>query len=115
VTALVTGMTNGPPVHLSQGLAGLARRLGSPPPAVLATVFGRWAEIVGPGPAERCRPLSVRRDVLVVAVTDSAMATEARYQAANWLRRAAELAGCAVARSVEVRVRPPRSAVPKDP
>lgn len=96
-------------MRLAQGLAGVARRLGSPPPAALAVVFGRWEEIVGPALAGRCRPLAVRRDVLVVAVAEPALATEVRYRAASLLARAAELAGGPVATTVEVRVRPRRT------
>jgi predicted nucleic acid-binding Zn ribbon protein len=72
----------------------------------LASVFSRWEEVVGPGAAAHCRPLSLVRGTLVVAVDEPGWATELRYGSAILLARLAEVVGDGVARRVEVRVRP---------
>ncbi|MGH9155868.1 MAG: DciA family protein [Acidimicrobiales bacterium] len=102
------GTSDDGPRRLSRGLGSVARRLGSPPPVVLATVFNRWPEVVGPGLATRCRPLAVREGALMVAVEELGWATEVRFLAPGILARAAELAGQPVAERLEVRVRPSR-------
>lgn len=96
------------PRRLRAGLGSVARRLGSPPPEVLAAVFDSWPELVGTELAGRCRPVAVRGGVLVVAVDGPGVATELRFLAAGILRRAQELAGQPVAERLEVRTGPPR-------
>ena len=80
--------------------------LGGPAAAVLAAVFGRWPEIVGPAVAERCRPMAVVNGTLVVAVEDPAGASQLRYAASGVLERVRQVVGPGVAERVEVRVRP---------
>jgi len=96
------------PRRLTDGLASVARSLGAPAPEALAVVFARWAEVVGPSLAGRCRPHAVRSGSLVVVVDEPGMATEVRFLGSAILARAAALAGAPVAERVEVRVRPPR-------
>lgn len=94
------------PRPLVSGLGSVSRRMGAPPPSVLVVVFAKWAEMVGPALAERCRPLVVRDGALIVAVDEPGWATELRFLGPAILRRAEELAGQAVADRLEVRVRP---------
>ncbi|MEO6120679.1 MAG: DUF721 domain-containing protein [Acidimicrobiales bacterium] len=100
--------TGGGPRRLSSGLNLVARRMGSPPPAVLSTVFHRWSDVVGPALAARCRPLAVRDGALVVTVEEPGWATEVRFLGPSILARAEQLAGQPVAGRLEVRVRPAR-------
>ena len=92
------------PRPVADSLAGLARRLGAPAPAVLGVVFARWEEAVGPALAARTRPVSLVDGVLVVAVTEPAWATHVRYLAPSLTARLAELAGTDAVTRVEVRV-----------
>jgi predicted nucleic acid-binding Zn ribbon protein len=96
------------PKRLSTGLDRVARGLGAPGAAVLAAVFGRWAEIVGPDLARSSRPLWLAGGTLVVGVGDPSSSTELRYRADEVLDRVAEVAGDRVAERLEVRVRPRR-------
>lgn len=103
----LSGPTGEGPRRLVTGLGSVSRRMGAPPPPVLVVVFGKWAEMVGPALAERCRPLVVRNGALIVAVDEPGWATELRFLAPAILRRAEELAGQPVAERLEVRVIPP--------
>ena len=101
---LPTGATSSPR-HVAGALDQVARRLGMPSADVVATVFGRWEEIVGPALATTTRPLWLGDGALVVGVGDPSLATELRYRGAEILRRVAEVAGGPVAARVEVRGR----------
>ena len=94
-----------PPRHLSTGLDRVARDLGAPGAKVLAAVFGRWSEIVGPDAAAHTRPLWLAGGTLVVGVGDPSRATELRYRGTEILERVAEVTGGRVAERLEVRVR----------
>ncbi|HET9441690.1 MAG TPA: DUF721 domain-containing protein [Acidimicrobiales bacterium] len=101
---LPTGVASAPK-HLGGSLDRVARELGMPDAKVLATVFGRWEEIVGPAMAATTRPLWLGDGALVVGVGDPSLAIELRYRGADILRRVAEVAGAPVADRLEVRVR----------
>ena len=94
-----------PPRRLTSELDRVARELGAPGADVLAVVFGRWSEIVGPAAATTSRPLWLGDGRLVVGVGDPAAATELRYRGSEILERVAELVGRPVADRLEVRVR----------
>jgi len=74
----------------------------------VGSVFGRWAEIVGPELAAHTRPESLDDGELTVTADSTAWATQVRLLAAQLVRRLnAELGAGAVQR---VRVRGPAGA-----
>jgi predicted nucleic acid-binding Zn ribbon protein len=76
--------------------------------AAVGSVFGRWAEIVGPELAAHTRPDSLADGELTVTADSTAWATQVRLLAAHLVRRLnAELGDGAVQR---VRVRGPAGA-----
>jgi predicted nucleic acid-binding Zn ribbon protein len=76
--------------------------------AAVGSVFGRWAEIVGPELAAHTRPDAVADGELTVTADSTAWATQVRLLAAHLVRRLnAELGDGAVRR---VRVRGPAGA-----
>ena len=80
------------PAPVVSSLDRLARRLGAPPPDVLQAVFARWEEMVGPQVAAHATPRSLRGGVLVIAVDESAWATQLRLLSADLLSRLAAAA-----------------------
>lgn len=94
------------PRRVGDSLDGVARSIGGPAPSVLSVVFSHWEEAVGPAIADHARPLSLRGEVLVVAVPDPAWATQLRFLEKDILERLSEAAGTPVAARIEVRVRP---------
>ncbi len=95
------------PVPLADALGAVAGRLGFAAPDVVATVFARWEDLVGPAVAAHARPARVDGDMLVVVVDHPAWATQLRHLAPDILRRVAE--SCAPQQPptrLEVRVRP---------
>jgi predicted nucleic acid-binding Zn ribbon protein len=93
----------GEPRPIREALDRLAGRTGSSRP-VLATVFGRWAEVVGTEVAAHARPVAIRHGALVVAVDDPTWASQLRWLGPDLLARLAEAAGEPVADRLEVRV-----------
>ena len=76
----------------------------------MGSVFGRWAEIVGPELAEHTRPESLADGELTVTADSTAWATQVRLLAAHLVRRLNdELTDGSVQR---VRVRGPRPVRP---
>jgi predicted nucleic acid-binding Zn ribbon protein len=53
----------------------------------VGSVFGRWAEIVGPELAEHTRPESLADGELIVTADSTAWATQVRLLAAHLVRR----------------------------
>ncbi len=94
------------PRRLGDSLDRITRSLGGPPAGALATVFSRWAEIVGPAVAAHTEPLSLVRGTLAVAVDQPGWAAQLTYLEADLLRRIAEVAGPAAVQRVRVTVRP---------
>ena len=92
------------PRPVSDGLQGLARRLGAPDATSLGAVFSRWDDAVGASVAAHARPVSLSDGVLVVAVDQPGWATQLRYLANDLLGRLAEVAGPGVVGRIEVRV-----------
>ena len=94
------------PRPLRDSLDAVARSMGAPPAAALGSLFSRWPELVGATLAAHCRPLSLARGTLVVAVDHSAWAAQLRWLEADVLRRLEERLGAGVVTALEVRVRP---------
>ena len=94
------------PRRLGESLDDVARSLGAPPATALSTLFGRWPDIVGDTVAAHCRPLSLTRGTLAVAVDQAGWATQITYLEADLLRRLDEALGSGVVTRVTVRVRP---------
>ena len=70
------------------------------------SVFGLWAEAVGPSVAAHAEPISLDDGCLVVAVDQPAWATQLRYLEPQVRARLTEALGAEVVTSIEVRVRP---------
>jgi predicted nucleic acid-binding Zn ribbon protein len=92
---------------VGESLAGLAKRLGAPPPALLTAVFAGWEDLVGPAIAAHAKPLSVSGRVLVIGADHPGWATQLRYLSADLLRRLADGAGPGQIERVEIRIVPP--------
>ena len=94
------------PVRLAEALGVLSERMGVAGPDVLAAVFSRWEELVGPAMASHVRPLRLREGTLVVSVDHPAWATQVRHLSSEILAKVA--AACppgAAPERLEVRVR----------
>jgi predicted nucleic acid-binding Zn ribbon protein len=95
------------PQRLGQAIGGLLDQHGWQQRAAIGSVFGRWAEIVGPDLAAHTRPDSFADGELAVTADSTAWATQVRLLAPQLIRRlAAELGGGTVRR---VKVRGPEA------
>ena len=93
------------PQPLTSAIEGLVDTRGWQQRTAMGSVFGRWAEIVGPDLAAHTRPDSFADGELVVTADSTAWATQVRLLAPQLVRRVnAELGDGAVLR---VRVRGP--------
>ena len=101
-----------PPTAFGSSLDQLARRLGLAPTQALASVFGRWEDVVGQPMATHVHPISLRKGVLVVAVDEPGWATQVRYLADDLRDRCNERAGHGTVTSVVVHVRGVRTVPP---
>jgi predicted nucleic acid-binding Zn ribbon protein len=96
------------PEPLNAAIGGLIDARGWRQAAAVGSVFGRWAEIVGPELAEHTRPETLTDGELIVTADSTAWATQVRLLAAHLVRRLnEELADGSVQR---VRVRGPAGA-----
>jgi predicted nucleic acid-binding Zn ribbon protein len=96
------------PEPLNAAIGGLIDARGWRQAAAVGSVFGRWAEIVGPELAEHTRPETLTDGELTVTADSTAWATQVRLLAAHLVRRLNdELADGSVQR---VRVRGPAGA-----
>jgi len=75
------------PEPLNAAIGGLIESRGWREPAAAGTVFGRWAEIVGPDLAAHTRPVSMADGELTVTADSTAWATQVRLLAAHLVRR----------------------------
>jgi predicted nucleic acid-binding Zn ribbon protein len=96
------------PIPLRAALDEVGDDLGLAPPDELAALVARWGDVVGEPVAAHARLRSLRDGILRVAVDDAPWATQLRYDAADVLRRAAEVVGSEVACELRVVVEPPR-------
>jgi predicted nucleic acid-binding Zn ribbon protein len=95
------------PRPVGDSLAGLAKRLGAPPPALLTAVFAQWEDLVGPAIAAHAKPLSVTRRVLLIGADHPGWATQLRFLSADLLRRLEATAGPGQIERVDIRIVPP--------
>jgi len=96
------------PEPLNAAIEGLIDTRGWREATAMGSVFGRWAEIVGPELAAHTRPDTLADRELTVTADSTAWATQVRLLAAQLVRRLnAELGDGAVQR---VRVRGPAGA-----
>ncbi|MGA0878268.1 MAG: DciA family protein [Ilumatobacteraceae bacterium] len=75
------------PVPLSRGLDRLLKSLRGGDRRTTATVFSRWADLVGEPVCHHVRPLKLDTGVLIVEVDDPAWATQLKFLEADLLRR----------------------------
>lgn len=74
-------------------LAKLMKARGWQRPAAEATLFGRWAEVVGGELAEHCRPVKLADGELTVEADSHAWAAQLRLLAGSLVRRIAIVVG----------------------
>ncbi|MGH3277432.1 MAG: DUF721 domain-containing protein [Streptosporangiaceae bacterium] len=91
------------PQPLTAALDGLIGDQGWAQRAATGSVFGRWAQIVGPDLAAHTRPETLSDGELTVAADSTAWATQLRLLAAQLVRRLNEELGDGSVRRVKVR------------
>ncbi len=67
------------PRPVQQGVDRLLVHLRAPRRDTVADVFNRWDDLVGPGLAAHTEPLAIRDGCLVVAVDDTAWASQLEW------------------------------------
>ncbi|MEM9466490.1 MAG: DUF721 domain-containing protein [Actinomycetota bacterium] len=97
-------MARDTPKPIGESLEHLLGNLNAPSIDVLDVVFRSWSEIVGPDLAEHTRPKAIDGDLLTVAASDPAWATEFRWLEGEVVKRLAEATGSERIRRVQVRV-----------
>jgi predicted nucleic acid-binding Zn ribbon protein len=100
------GDDDDPPAPVGQALDRVLRHLGGPTSRTVRSVFDDWSEVVGEHLAAHAVPVSLRRGRLVVAVPDSAWATQLRFLESQLLERLADAFGPDEVTAIQVRVRP---------
>ncbi len=100
------GRAPGGPVPMSEALGAVAGRLGIGGTDLIALVFGRWEDLVGPSVAAHVRPVRLVGNTLVVSADHPAWATQIRHLAPEILERvASEFSGDGTPVRLEIRVR----------
>ena len=92
------------PRRVAEHLDSATRGLGVPKAGILAVVFSKWAELVGPDIAAHAEPRSLRDGVLLVVVDQPAWAAQLRYLSADLVAKIAAFAGSSEVVTVEFRV-----------
>ncbi len=100
------------PQPLTAAFGGLLSARGWREKAAVGSVFGHWADIVGPQLALHTRPESFESGELTVSADSSAWATQVRLMAPQLLKRLAEELGHGTVRHIRVNgpAGPPRRA-----
>lgn len=97
-----------PPGHeprpVADSLDRLTHRLGAPRSSVLASIFSRWEDLVGPDIAAHSKPVSLREKVLVLNVDHPAWATHLQYLTGELLSRIEEATGPDEVREIRLKV-----------
>ena len=88
---------------MTDSLRLLGRQWGLADPAALPAITEVWGLVAG-RLATVSEPRSVRDDVLVVAVSDPAVAEAVRWESDRWCERLAQLVPEVAVRAVEARV-----------
>jgi predicted nucleic acid-binding Zn ribbon protein len=91
------------PERLGAAIEGLIDAHGWQEAAAAGSVFGRWAEIVGPELAAHTRPDGLADGELTVTADSTAWATQVRLLAAQLVRRLGDELGDGAVRRVKVR------------
>jgi predicted nucleic acid-binding Zn ribbon protein len=91
------------PLSLATAVAGLIGDQGWALKAATGSVFGRWAEIVGPDLAAHTKPETLADGELVVTADSTAWATQLRLLAGQLVRRLNVELGDGAVRRVKVR------------
>jgi predicted nucleic acid-binding Zn ribbon protein len=91
------------PQPLGAAIEGLLDSEGWNMAAATGSVFGRWAQIVGPELADHSQPESLRDGELTVVADSTAWATQLRLLAAQLVRRLNAELGAGAVRRVKVR------------
>src|SRR5215472_8530244 len=91
------------PQPLSAAVEGLIREQGWAAAAATGSVFGRWAQIVGPDLAAHTTPETLADGELIVAADSTAWATQLRLLAGPLVRRLNDELGDGAVRRVKVR------------
>ena len=93
------------PQPLNVAVGGMLSARGWRPRAAVASVFGRWEQIVGPQVAGHVIPEAFEDGELVVTAESPAWATQMRLLAPQVLKRLGEELGVGTVRHVKVRTR----------
>jgi hypothetical protein len=88
-----SGRSGDGPVHVGDALGSVVGRLGMGRGDVLAALFARWEEIVGPAMAAHVRPVKTVGPTLVVSADHPAWAVQVRHLAATVLERVRDVVG----------------------
>jgi predicted nucleic acid-binding Zn ribbon protein len=91
------------PLSLATAVAGLIGDQGWALKAATGSVFGRWAEIVGPDLAAHTKPETLADGELIVTADSTAWATQLRLLAGQLVRRLNVELGDGAVRRVKVR------------
>jgi predicted nucleic acid-binding Zn ribbon protein len=91
------------PQPLSAAVEGLISEQGWAAAAATGSVFGRWAQIVGPDLAAHTTPETLADGELIVAADSTAWATQLRLLAGPLVRRLNDELGDGAVRRVKVR------------
>jgi predicted nucleic acid-binding Zn ribbon protein len=91
------------PAPLFSAISGLVRESGWELAVATGSVFGRWAQIVGPDLAAHTTPLGLSDGELVVSADSTAWATQVRLLASQLVRRLNVELGDGAVRRVQVR------------
>jgi predicted nucleic acid-binding Zn ribbon protein len=91
------------PQRLGLAIGGLLDQQGWQQRAAIGSMFGRWAEIVGPDLAAHTRPDAFADGELAVIADSTAWATQVRLLAPQLVRRLAAELGDGTVRRVKVR------------
>lgn len=91
------------PVLVDSAMDRLVTMMGWRSPMQVASVLGRWEEIVGRDIASHCRPQRFVDGVLYIRADSTAWATQMRYLLPQVERRLAEEVGEGVVQSIHIR------------
>jgi predicted nucleic acid-binding Zn ribbon protein len=91
------------PQPLNAAIGGLIDERGWALPAAVGSVFGRWAQIVGPELAAHTVPDGLADGELTISADSTAWATQVRLLAGQLVRRLNAELGDGVVRKVKVR------------
>jgi hypothetical protein len=94
--------------RLGDGLEGVLRRLGLPPPGALDRLLDDWPALAGEPWASRAVPVVLRRGELVVEVADGTAASLLKYQSNALLDRLEQGLGARLVDSVRIRLSGPK-------